>query len=640
MRVFPRLRLPAPGRGRCRAAAVRLGLTLALAVPYTAWAANAPTTPSVTDVSPQAHDLPAPGSEVAVDVVVVGSEPEAIVAAIAAAEEGARTLLVTQDERLGGLFVLGELTMLDLRTQPHDYQLGLFDRWWRRVGRGKAFDVIRAERAFEEMLAEAGVSVWRGVDEVRPLHDGVGTVTGVFVVGPDVHVLARQVVDGSADADLAAAAGAAFDLGWAAFGVDQRMADTLVFRLRGVDWDALERAARRHGHGYGTVRDDVAWGSFGGVQNGYRPVEPDLRLRGLNLGRQDDGSVLVNALLVFGIDPFDADSRAEGRERAAREAPRIVAYLAQHLPGFERAVFAGVAERLYVRETRHLRARCVLNAEDVFDNRVTHHDVAAGGYPLDAQSFTPHDSGIAFGVPDMYGGRLCMLLPQDLENVWVVGRSAGYDPVAYASARVVPFGMAMAEAAGVAAARAAAQGLRAAAVGSLPDHVAAVRARLAERGAYLPSVRPRPPIGPVAHPRYPDFRLLASRGLAGAGYDNDPGLEQPVSAASLAYMLQHVATRFHQRSDLGSRLIATVQRAAGGDLDAPLTAGIAAEVTYEAACALALCPSDASWTALAGAGLVPSAEAPSGTLTRAEMYGVAAAVARRAGPYRAMTDAP
>jgi hypothetical protein len=640
MSALAALRFRSRRRAWRRAAAVRLGVAFAFTLLSAAWAANAGATASVGDAALSSPDLPAPGSEVAVDVVVVGSEPEAIVAAIAAAEEGARTLLVTEDERLGGLFVLGELAMLDLRTQPHDYQLGLFDRWWRRVGRGKAFDVARAERAFEEMLAGAGVTVWRGVDGVRPAHDGFGTVTGVFVAGPEVHVLAHQVLDGSADADLAAAAGAAFDLGWAGFGVDQRMADTLVFRVRGVDWDALERAARRRGHAYGTVRDDVAWGSFGDVHTGYQPVEAGLRLRGLNLGRQDDGSVLVNALLVFGVDPFDADSRAEGRERATRESPRVVAHLAQHLPGFEDAEFAGVAERLYVRETRHLRARCVLNAEDVFDNRVTHLDVAAGGYPLDAQSFTPHDNGIAFGVPDMYGGRLCMLLPQELENVWVVGRSAGYDPVAYASARVVPFGMAMAEAAGVAAARAAGLGLRAAAVGSLPDHVTAVRARLAERGAYLPSVRPRPPIGPIGHPRYPDFRLLASRGLAGAGYDNDPGLEQPVNAASLAYMLQHVATRFHQRHDLGARLIAALDRAAGGDLDAPLTAAIAAEVTYEAACALALCPPDSSWTALAGAGLVPSAEAPPGALTRAEMYGVAAAVARRAGPYRAMTDAP
>ncbi len=605
-----------------------------------AWAANEGVPASDPGPALASLEPPARGSQVDVDVVVFGSEPEAIVAAIAAAEEGARTLLITEDERLGGLFVLGELNMLDLRTQPHDYQLGLFDRWWRLVGRGKAFDVPRAERAFETMLADAGVVVWRGVRDVRPTHDGLGTMTGVSVVDLDVEVRAHQVIDGSADADLAAAAGAAFDVGWQGFGVDQRMADTLVFRVSGVDWDSLQSVAELRGHGYATARGDVAWGAFGGAPLAYQPVEPGLRLRGLNLGRQDDGTVLVNALLVYGVDPFEEASRADGMERAAKEAPRIVAYLAQHVPGFERAAFAGVADRLYVRETRHLQAQCVLSAEDVFANRVTHLDVAAGGYPLDAQSFTPHDNGIAFGVPEMYGGRLCMLLPQDLSNLWVVGRSAGYDPVAFTSARVVPFGMAMAEAAGVAAARATRLGARAGAVASLPDHVTAVRARLAERGAYLPSVRPRAPIGPTGDPGYDDFLLLASRGLAGAGYDNDPRLDEPVSAASLAYMLQHVATRFYQRHDVGARVVDAAHRATGGHLAAPLTAEVAASITYEAACALALCPEATSWTALAGAQLVSSPTAPSGVLTRAEMYGVAAAVARRAAQYRAASDVP
>ncbi len=573
--------------------------------------------------------LPEAGSEVVVDVLVVGSEPEAIVAAVAAAEEGASTLLITPDARLGGLFVLGELTMLDLRTQPHDYQLGLFDRWWRSVGRGKAFDVERAERSFEAMLHGAGVAVWRGVADIRPVVEDDVTV-GVQLVHEGVRVRARQVIDGTPDADVAAAAGAAFDLGWSAFGVDQRMADTLVLRVKGVDWDELAGASARLGAGYAAVRDDVAWGAFGGVPATYQPVEPGLRLRGLNLGRQDDGTVLVNALLVYGIDPFDPSSLAEGRARAEREAPRVVAFLADHVPGFAGASYAGAAERLYLRETRHLRARCVLSADDVFANRVTYLDVAAGGYPLDAQSFTPADLGIAFGVPDVYGGRLCMLLPTRPENLWVVGRSAGYDPVAYASARVVPFGMAMAEAAGVAAALAAAEGMRAATVGSLPENVATVRQRLAERGAYLPDVRPRAPIGPVSHPNYADFVLLASRGLTGAGYDNDPQLDRPVAAVSFAYLLHHVAVRFHHQDVNVPRLVALAQSGSGGDGSGALTAEVAVEVAYEAACAVAHCPEAPTWEALVAAGIAPSGAAPSGAFSRAQMYALAAGLARLA----------
>src|SRR5690606_29958243 len=136
----------------------------------------------------------------------------------------------------------------------------------------------------------------------------------------------------------------------------------------------------------------------------------------------------------------------------------------------------------------HLRASCVLSADDVFENRVTAFDVAAGGYPLDAQSFTQHDSGFVYGVPDVYGGRLCMMVPAGgPAGMWVVGRSAGYDPVAFASARVVPLGMAMAEAAGVAAALSVRAGQPPQTAATDSALITAVRERLAARGAYLPS---------------------------------------------------------------------------------------------------------------------------------------------------------
>jgi len=309
----------------------------------------------------------------------------------------------------------------------------------------------------------------------------------------------------------------------------------------------------------------------------------------------------------------------------------VVAYLAEHLPGFEDAVFAGGADELYVRESRHLRAACMLRADDVFANNVTAFDVAAGGYPLDAQTFTPHDSGFVFGVPDIYGGRLCMLVPAGgPSDLWVVGRSAGYDPVAFASARVVPFGMAMAEAAGVAAAMAASEGIGAHTAATDGGVISAVRSRLAERGAYLPDVAPRAAVGPSSHAHYQAFRTLVSRGLTVAGYDNDPRLDRPVTVLSFAYLLSNVATRFHYRADVGQTLVAVALEAVAGDGDAPLDARVAALVTHAAACALAACPPD-GWSGLAEAGLTWRATAPAGQLDRGEAYALAAALATYGG---------
>jgi hypothetical protein len=477
------------------------------------------------------------------DVVVVGSEPEAIAAAVAASEEGARTLLVTSASRLGGLFVQGELNMLDLRVTPFDFQLGVFDRWWRATGRHNSFDVQRAERAFAQLLQQAGVTVRLGQTSVTPwLHEAnPERVIGVQLGG--MKVAAEQVIDGTGDAEFAALAGARSSFGFESLGWPVRMADTLVFRIQGVDWTALRRGVGQRGRDYAYADERVAYGHFGGVPAAYQPSQPLLRLRGLNLGRQDDGTVLVNALLIYGLDPFDPDSLREGYERAAREVPRIIEYLSSQIPGFARARSAGFAETLYVRQTRHLQSLCQLTIDDVLDGWVTDLDIAIGGYPLDVQTLRPSDTGFVFGMPDIYGGRLCMMKPDNLQGVWVVGRSAGYDPLAQSSARVVPFGMAMAEAAGVAAAHAVREGMASNQAALDPEAIAHVRARLMDRGAVLAPARQRQPVGPVGHPHYADYRTLLRWGLAVGGYDNDPRLDAVVARVGLHNLLANVEQR-------------------------------------------------------------------------------------------------
>ncbi len=559
------------------------------------------------------------------DVIVVGSEPEAIAAAVAAAEEGASTLLVTEDPRLGGLFIRGALNVLDLRVTPSDFQRGVFERWWRRVGRYNAFDVNRGERAFADLLSTAGVTVRLAQPQIRPWLNG-DRVIGVLI-GRDV-LAARHVVDGTADADLASAAGAASSWGFESIGLDARMADTLVFRIDGVDWAALRRGVAARGRAYAYADERIAYGHFGGHPAAYRPENDGLRLRGLNLGRQDDGSVLVNALLIYGVDALDPHSRDEGRARATAEVERIVEWLAQDIPGFERARAGGVADALYVRQTRHLDADCQLTVDNVLDHVVTEADVAAGGYPLDVQTLRPSDDGFVFGLPDVYGGRLCMMLPHGVEGLWVVGRSAGYDPIAQSSARVVPFGMAMGEAAGVAAAWGAARGLSPREVASNDGHVAAVRTRLLSRGAVLPAVAERRPAGPVDHPHYGAYRVMLRWGLAVGGYGNDPSLDVEVTPISLLYLLANVGQRALGAPDAGRRVIDRVGLPTGA-LDPTQAASIVGAFLAAAGRPLGVPDAVIGWDELNAAGFAVAD--PGRPLRRGEVYALAAWVVARGG---------
>jgi hypothetical protein len=557
------------------------------------------------------------------DVIVVGSEPEAISAAVAASESGAKTVLITEDPKLGGLFVMGQMNSLDLRTEPFNYQQGLFLRWWEMVGKGHSFDVQEAKGAFEELLVAAGVEVHLGKGNIIPLMNG-NTVTGVQAEDSHGHrtFYGKHIIDGTADMDVATAAGATSTFGFGGLGFGARMVDTLVFRIDGVDWPALQRGIRSKGKDYAVVDSHVAWGHFGGYPAKYKAVEEGIRLRGLNLGQQNDGTILVNALLIYGINPYDPASIADGFARAEREAPRIIEYLKQELPGFENAHYGGVADKLYIRETRHLNAECTLTTDDVMDNRVTEFAVAAGGYPLDVQTLTPHDNGYVYGTPEIYGVELCVNVPLSVENLWVVGKAAGYDAIAASSARVVPFGMVLAEAVGVAAAYGAGREESPRKIVGDEEILADIRTTLTERGAYLPEVKQRNPVGPFDHPYYGDYRLMLSRGLAVGGYNNEPKLDEEMKAISYVYLLSNVTQRFFNNTEIGPELVATYP-----DSTSPLTPELALTITHDAACEAGGCV-DKTWDALIANNLAPENFPPTDALTRGEMYALAARIAK------------
>jgi hypothetical protein len=326
--------------------------------------------------------------------------------------------------------------------------------------------------------------------------------------------------------------------------------------------------------------------------------------------------------LIYRINPFDPQSIADGFARAEREAPRIIEYLKADVPGFQSAYYGGVANKLYIRETRHLKAECMLTVDQMLDNYVSEHSIAAGGYPLDVQTLTPYDNGYVYGTPEIYGAELCINVPIGLDNLWVVGKAAGYDPIAASSARVVPFGMAVAEAVGIAAHWAMVNNLTPRQIVYHQASIQHIRSTLLNRGAYLPETKRRHPVGPYTHAYYLDYRLMLSRGLALGGYSNDPKLDEHMKSLSYVYLLSNVGQRFLSNNDFGRTLVARYP-----DNTSPLTKDQALLITHDAACELGYCV-EKSWAALAAYGLAPQNFPAGEVLTRGEMYALAARIAK------------
>ncbi|AEV16825.1 hypothetical protein TCCBUS3UF1_17860 [Thermus sp. CCB_US3_UF1] len=485
------------------------------------------------------------------DLVVYGATPQGVAAAVAGAQEGLKVLLLEPGRGVGGVLTQGWLATLDVAKDKEGLlQGGLFREFYRRLGQDPSFDAGRAEEVFWALLREAGVEVRLEEPLDRLEWDGP-RLTQLFT--PKGGYQAPYFLDATDTAELAFRAGASFTLGREDTGLDRRsMAATLVFRLEGVPWGVVflalnyEGQVRRTGAG--------AWGrsgwGFGELVRGYIPSDPGrYALRGLNLARQDDGSLLVNALLLFGLEGADPQSLERARAEAALEAERVVAFLRERDPLiFGTARLAGVAPALYVRESRHLKALYRLRAEEVLLGRTFPDTVALGGYPLDGQAYYPGETPYLLGTPAPYGVPFRTLVPREFRNLLVVSQAAGFDSAAAFSARVAPLQMALGEAAGVAAAllrKAPQAGLLKVPLADFhelagsPSGIEVLRQRLLERGARLSS----PEKGQVEadRPGYREAVSLLRRGLFAGPYylKGSLGLAEPIILGDFLANLEH-----------------------------------------------------------------------------------------------------
>lgn len=471
----------------------------------------------------------APRSAENYDVVVTGSEPEGIAAGVTAARLGRRTLLVTSDPQLGATLTLAKLGMLDMNSAEHGKILtrGFFLEFYRAIGKTAAFDVARAQDFF---------------DHVTAAEPTLTVKTGVPPDALEAYVReGRRVIDATGDCSVAAAAGAPAFPGREDLHLPDRMADSLILHIRGVDWAALARFTKGGKITDAKIDPKGAWG-FLSVARGYVPQSARARLRGLNIARQADGSVLINALLVFGISPFDAESVRDGIADAKREAPRVVEFLRGHLPGFEHAEWVNDVDRLYVRETRHVVAEYPLKLSDIIENRDFPDAIAVGSYPVDHQSYNPSDFGTVYGKPKAFAIPFRSLIPKGMDHMLVVGRCAGYTSLAAGSARVIPVGMVEGEAAGVAASISLDTALSFPEMARKPEVVAKLQKALLERGLLIHPPAPYP--SPFAgNPHRKEILAALDLGLISGGYNNDFHLNARLSREQIEELWKEAARR-------------------------------------------------------------------------------------------------
>lgn len=408
-----------------------------------------------------------------VDVLVVGGGPSGIIAAQAAAEDGLNVMLIESRSFVGGNLTIGLPILGFLGQKGNQIIKGLPQKFIDRLKEQDAASEHRpcplhmsltlveqeAVRTVAlNMLVEAGVEIMFYVFFAGVVMDG-DTLKGIIIESKSGReaILAKVIIDCTGDADVAYRAGVPCEKGNENGGMQP---PTLMFCLGGVDTDKLRLSIVQEPRTY--LTDFIPAEYFGqnnqfvlvGLRNHIDQAKKD----GLNLPTERTilitglrkGEMWVNMTRVNGVDGTDPESLTHGEIEGRRQIEDIQKYLIKYVPGFENAFFTRSAPFLGIRETRRITGKYVMTQEDILSCGHFDDAIAVASYPLDIHH--PVGGGCTLTwCGDCYDIPYRSLVPVNIENLLVAGRSISTTHEAMSAIRVMAPCMAMGEAAGRAA---------------------------------------------------------------------------------------------------------------------------------------------------------------------------------------------
>ncbi len=395
------------------------------------------------------------------DVLVVGGGPGGIGAAVSAARNGAKTILVERFGSFGGTWTAGILSAI----MPYPYVRGIFSEviavwakaggwvdngWGKNDGHGGAgnYDSETAKVTLDQLVVKAGVTPYFFAQVTAVIRDG-DRLRGVIIESKEGRqvILAKMIIDSSGDGDVSVLAGVPADQGRDSDGGVQPM--TMIFKMTGVD-DERAAASRR-------ADPDFARAWQAAKARGEVTVPREDVLAGRN---PKPGEWNFNTTRIINKDGTKlrdvTDAMIEGR----RQVAEVAAFLRKNVPGFEHAVVSETAPHIGVRETRRIRCDYTVTAKDIIEVVPFGDCIARGNWFIDIHSPTGEGTerihppeGKWYEIPYR------SIRAQGVENLLIASRCIDSTHEAHAAIRITPQVMAIGEGAGAAAALCVKQGL-------------------------------------------------------------------------------------------------------------------------------------------------------------------------------------
>jgi len=388
------------------------------------------------------------------DVAVAGAGPAGVVAAIAAAREKTKVVLVERFGSLGGNLTIG------LNTKPSGPLLGGIPREiWdaaRSINAAGADFVATLPHGeisltspsdpeltkiiLMNMCLQAGVELLFECQVVAPIIDN-HEITGLIIEGKGGRqaICAKVIIDATADGDVAALAGAPFQVG----SQDGEMQPvSLYFKMNGVDLKKLVQWAREHPEDITERYISDTNVSYGLWISGFTKLLREFQNRtGITLQRENitlktaygNLEVFVNATRVRGVSGLSVLDISKSIAECYRQIEAYAKFLKECIPGFENSYINAISPMLGVRETRHILGGYCLTGDDVLNDIHFEDSIAVDMAALDI-----HDvSGalVRFEGACPYEIPYRCLVPQNVEQLLVAGRCISVDHVAHGRTR-------------------------------------------------------------------------------------------------------------------------------------------------------------------------------------------------------------
>lgn len=429
------------------------------------------------------------------DVVVIGGGSAGIAAAVSSAKNGAKTLLVESSPMVGsdllaGLPIDGCLSSCG-EWIVKGFAQELFDECKKMGGYIGDFSDRRAlymvavdpeimNVAIIELLNKYGVKTLLYTFAETVVMDK-GEVKGVMATNKagKFMISAKTFIDCTGDGDIAVAAGADYEIGSKESGILQPV--SMVFRMAGVDTEKLLRFVVEHPENAGLAENPILnktkeqcakelyeMGLPKVFFEGSGPLLSEGIARGdiypcsmlavipVSMERKE---VSINSTRISGVNALYPEQLSDSLADLTSQVKICASFLKKSVPGFENAVFSGLAPKIGVRETRRIMGEYVLSTDDILGARKSSLGIAKGGHELDIHGASKNherkqiQDGGSYDIP--YG----CIIPKGIDNMFIAGRCISSSREAHSSARVMGTCMATGQAAGTAAAMAVKSGV-------------------------------------------------------------------------------------------------------------------------------------------------------------------------------------